>query len=258
MVGQGACAIADFWGTDDARGPLAGETGSPTIDVRTWPAQTRDSCRGITCLSPARNADRANENLDMDGAGDYHDDMDKRANELVDAARTGDIAGVKAAISAGANVNLPDDRNGHALPRAAANGHAEVVGVLIAAGADAHTENEIALCWASGFGNAEVVRVLLTADANVHVDNDDPIFQAAAMGHVEVVRMLLVAGADPVIAWQKTEAAHRSAVAGTLDVCGDAMTAEHRAALVADSRLDEFVRLRIAIQSTTKNKALRR
>jgi len=42
-------------------GHPAGVTVPPTIGVRTWTAQTRDSCRGITCLSPTRNADRAKE-----------------------------------------------------------------------------------------------------------------------------------------------------------------------------------------------------
>ena len=75
-------------------------------------------------------------------------------------------------------------------------GHADVVELLLAAGADVHARNDNALGWAAGNGHARVAKILLAAGADVHADNDLPLQWAARYGHADVVELLLAAGAD--------------------------------------------------------------
>lgn len=86
----------------------------------------------------------------------------------------------------------------------------QFVKLLLSAGADASTENgKAALIMAAREGHAEVVRVLLDAGADPNAANSDKtpvrmavsgkttLMMAAEAGHAEVVRVLLSAGADP-------------------------------------------------------------
>src|SRR5262245_8148474 len=61
-----------------------------------------------------------------------------QAAAIHDAAKKGDVAGIKAALEAGADVNAEDDqgRQATALYYAAVEGHLEAVQLLIARGAD--------------------------------------------------------------------------------------------------------------------------
>lgn len=122
---------------------------------------------------------------------------------LAVAAQDGDTTKVAALIEAGAD---PNDyrRTYSALMYAAGNGHASVVGLLLAHGArvDHRDHNgDRALLWAAARGHAEVVRLLLGAGAAVDSADDPyrikPLMKASENGHLEVVRLLLAAGADP-------------------------------------------------------------
>ncbi len=59
--------------------------------------------------------------------------MTSQKKLLFEWVRMGDIAGVKAALASGANIHANDDL---ALRQAAHNGHAEIVSLLLAAGAN--------------------------------------------------------------------------------------------------------------------------
>ena len=83
-----------------------------------------------------------------------------------------------------------------ALARASMRGHADVVEVLLAHGANVHAVDDDALRTASIYGHLAVVEVLLAAGANVHGRDDEALWDASASGHVAVVEVLLAHGAD--------------------------------------------------------------
>lgn len=89
----------------------------------------------------------------------------------------------------------------HALCKASAGGHAEIVELLLDNGADIEaSDREVTpLMEASIMNHIEVVRLLLNKGANVNGDraSSTPLTCAAANSDIEVVRELLVAGADP-------------------------------------------------------------
>jgi len=86
--------------------------------------------------------------------------------------------------------------DGPALLLASQDGHAEVVSILLAAGADFHhanPEGSTALIMASQGGHAEVVSILLAAGANVHHTTNDgstALRYATLRNHPEVVTLL--------------------------------------------------------------------
>jgi uncharacterized protein len=138
---------------------------------------------------------------------------------LMTAARVGSLASVKALLVRGAIVDAKDDRRGQTpLMWAAAEGHADVVQVLVEVGADIHAR------LASGFtpllfavreGRTEVVRVLLKAGADVNetIPSDGPrrrgyggrlppagmtpLLLAVTNAHYELASFLLDEGAEP-------------------------------------------------------------
>jgi len=141
---------------------------------------------------------------------------------LMTAARVGTLASVKALLVRGATVDSKDERHGQtALMWAAAEGHADVVQMLIEVGADYHSR------LASGFtpllfaireGHSDVVRTLLKAGVDVNepvpVDGPrrrgvggrlpspgtSPLLLAVQNAHFELAAQLLDAGADPNVA----------------------------------------------------------
>src|SRR4030042_807694 len=88
-----------------------------------------------------------------------------------EAARTGDLARVKALIAAKEDVNAKYIFGRTALMYASSKGHIEVVRALLAAKADVNAKSNdgcTALIWASARGNVEVVKALLAAKADVN------------------------------------------------------------------------------------------
>jgi ankyrin repeat protein len=137
---------------------------------------------------------------------------------LMTAARTGNLPSVKALLTRGARVDAKDDRRGQtALMWAAAEGHANVVEELIAAGADFRTRvpsGFTPLLFAVREGRLGVVRVLLKAGADVNETvpvegrrrgyggrlppaGATPLLLAVLNAHFELAAALLDAGADP-------------------------------------------------------------
>lgn len=86
--------------------------------------------------------------------------------ELTAAAASGDAAGLRAALAAGAEVDARESV-ATALMMAARHGHAACVKLLLEAGADvhAHAYGVGSLEWAAGGGHAECVELLLAAGA---------------------------------------------------------------------------------------------
>jgi len=103
------------------------------------------------------------------------------------AARQGHEQIVGRLLAAGADANQE-----HALYWAARNGHEQIVGRLLAAGADANQEQ--ALYWAAREGHEQIVDRLLAARADANQEH--ALYWAAREGHEQIVDRLLAAGAD--------------------------------------------------------------
>jgi uncharacterized protein len=131
------------------------------------------------------------------------------ANGLANAANDGDLAAVRAWLDRGADVNegAPSLNTETALMRAAANGHSEVVQLLLARGADPnvrHTgigqlQGRTALLFAVDNQQAEVVALLLDAGADVNVKDalgETALTLALERARLDVARLLVNRGAD--------------------------------------------------------------
>jgi hypothetical protein len=127
--------------------------------------------------------------------------MASEANDrLIEAARDGDVAGISAALLAGANPNaLVDDWT--PLLWAADCGHVASIAALLAAGAyadGANTTGFTPLTLAAMNGHTHAFDVLLDAGADVnHADNDGftALHCACASGYSSAACRLIEAGA---------------------------------------------------------------
>nr|MDA8175013.1 ankyrin repeat domain-containing protein [Nitrospiraceae bacterium] len=124
-------------------------------------------------------------------------------DKLINAAKNGDVNGVRAALDKGAKIDEATDTGGSALVQAAEYGHADVVKLLLDKGANIEAKdycNGTALMDAAGNGDVEVVKLLLDKGANMEAKNcfggQTALDLAAGDGHVDVVKLLLDKGAD--------------------------------------------------------------
>jgi len=121
---------------------------------------------------------------------------------LRNAARDGHAAVVELLLAAGADVKAKNEYGETALHQAAWYGHAAIVELLLAAGADVDAQDEAgwtALHEAAQEAHAAVVELLLAAGADVNAQSNagwTALHQAAENGHAAVVELLLAAGAD--------------------------------------------------------------
>ncbi|MCA1978882.1 MAG: ankyrin repeat domain-containing protein [Thiobacillus sp.] len=129
------------------------------------------------------------------------------SQDLLDAARAGDVAKLKSLLDGGADHSTADDAGETALMLAAHHGHLAAVNVLIAAGADvnaASPQGWTALAKAAYNGETErgyveVVEVLADAGANLDARiffGITPLMLAAGGGDASVVECLINRGAD--------------------------------------------------------------
>jgi uncharacterized protein len=123
-------------------------------------------------------------------------------NPVVEAARRGDIAAVRALIAKRANVNEPSRDGSTALLWAAYHADLPMAQALIAAGATTNAANKYGvtpLLQASRTGATPVVQALLRAGADAkqtHPEGETPLMAASYAGSLESVKLLLEAGAE--------------------------------------------------------------
>jgi len=122
---------------------------------------------------------------------------------LLQAARLGDMAGIKTALSAGAPIDGGDPRWGEtALIRAAAFGQRESVRALLAAGANPSAESagkRNALHAAAEGGNTDIIRDLLALGIPVDAGADrfdTPLTLACVARQPAAIEALVAAGAQ--------------------------------------------------------------
>ncbi len=124
---------------------------------------------------------------------------------VADAARSGDIEQVRTLLRQGEDVNAPQGDGMSALHWAAERGDAEMVEVLVFAGAELQSVTRIGeytpLHLAARNGHLEATRALLAGGADISAVTDPsgstPLHLAAVSGNGALVRELIEAGADP-------------------------------------------------------------
>ncbi|MGC4765685.1 ankyrin repeat domain-containing protein [Micromonospora sp. DT46] len=129
----------------------------------------------------------------------------KRTKRLMEAVRREDAAAVSGLLRAGADPNVPDRDRTLPLYQASVNGSAELVRVLLAAGAVPDTESGgdmegTPLCAAAAWGYNTVVHLLLVhgADPNLREGQGtgySPLDWALRGDHSQAAGLLLAAGA---------------------------------------------------------------
>lgn len=124
--------------------------------------------------------------------------------ELIDAAIEGDIYMVQAALEAGADPDLvPHGYDFPTISEAAANGHGDVLLLLLSSGADPDIQginNVTALMIAAQNGNTGMVENLLEYGADPGLTNNygtTALISAALGGYAEIASRILLALDDP-------------------------------------------------------------
>ncbi len=103
---------------------------------------------------------------------------------------------VETLISAGADLDLRDDRGHTVLSLVAAAENYQMFNLLLQAGASTEGLESIQLIQAATIGNLDRVQSLLSARVNLDLDRGAAIGNAAAAGHTQVVDLLIRAGAN--------------------------------------------------------------
>ena len=122
-----------------------------------------------------------------------------RAAPIHDAAKSGDVAAITAALDAGADVN---ENDGTATPlySAVRRGHLAAAKLLIERGADVNAETNFgsALWAAVAKSKIELINLLLEkgADPNAVYDGNTVLHAATELSCFDCVKALVVAGAD--------------------------------------------------------------
>ena len=121
---------------------------------------------------------------------------------LVDAVKQKDAAAVRALLQKRVDVNAPEGDGATALHWAAYADEAELVTLLLAAGAKADVANDLQITplhLAASNGNATIITALLQKGANPHATSETgvtPLMEAARSGSVDAVRALVSRGAN--------------------------------------------------------------
>ncbi len=129
--------------------------------------------------------------------------LEEKPTPFFEAVNRGDLPAVEHYIPNGADVNTKNkDSGGTALIAASAQGHRDVVNLLLDKGADVNARDKngvTALIPTSENGHKEVVLLLLAKGADVNAKTNKgstALFLASQNGYKEVVKTLLAKGAD--------------------------------------------------------------
>jgi ankyrin repeat protein len=114
-------------------------------------------------------------------------------NDLVMAARVGNLREVKVLISQGADIHFMGDE---AICIAAQKGHQDVVKHLVISGANFHVINDWPLRYSVKNSHIGVAKYLISQGADVHAKNDFPLRMAVQNNDFIMVKLLVESGAD--------------------------------------------------------------
>jgi ankyrin repeat protein len=123
-------------------------------------------------------------------------------SSVMDAAKSGDKAALRALLAKKADVNAPEADGSTALQWASYRDDVEAADILIRAGAKVTAANDLGVTplWsASENGSSKMVRRLLEAGANPNaalLAGETPLMVAARSGYPDVVEQLLAKGAN--------------------------------------------------------------
>ncbi len=123
-------------------------------------------------------------------------------HDLIEATQLGDETRVRAALEAGADVNMRTAYKDTPLTLAAGLGYLKVVNLLLDQGADVNARikfNSTALSWAAYNGKTKVARSLIDRGASVNARDkggSTALTFAAQNGHLDMAKLLSDKGAD--------------------------------------------------------------
>ena len=127
----------------------------------------------------------------------------KDGDDLVSAAKEGNIEKVKELLTNGVSVNAKNKFGFTALMLSSGSGHIQIVKLLLRKGADvnAKTKNNItALMLSSNNGKTEIVELLIDANADLNIINDNlhtsALLMAIKNNRKPIVKLLIDAKAD--------------------------------------------------------------
>ncbi len=126
----------------------------------------------------------------------------ERNDELITAAKNGDIDRVKELITIGADVDARNNLGRTALHETAWYKYIKIAKILIEKGADVDAKDNrewTALHWATVKGNVEIVKILIEMDADVDARDIygwTALHVAAGNERVEITEVLIEKGAD--------------------------------------------------------------
>jgi ankyrin repeat protein len=153
---------------------------------------------GKTALLTAADAGHADIVRQLKAAGAKGKGKDIDEALLYGAAKAGETKVVLAMLRRGVDPNNHNEFEQPAIVVAAKEGHADVVKVLIAAGAD-YTTLLPQLFFTYQGPSIEVVEMLIAEGADVNLSTEDgrsPLMLAARGGDLKILEMLLAAGAN--------------------------------------------------------------
>ncbi|RYC86977.1 hypothetical protein BFJ63_vAg10110 [Fusarium oxysporum f. sp. narcissi] len=140
--------------------------------------------------------------LEVENDDDTFQDKEDEEYSLTDAVHDGNVDRVRDALGRNLEQISPKEDYNELLKDACAAGYAEIVDLIIKAGADTNVLGGrgpyTPLIAASQNGHARVVQLLLGggADPDISDNRSNAIFAASKAGHDDIVLWLLAAGAD--------------------------------------------------------------
>lgn len=190
------------WAVQDEQGEIV------DLLLRAGASATIATRHGVTPLSLACINGNASIIRQLLVAGaDANTALPEGETALMTAAKTGSVGAVTMLLDHGAKVRAQENWRGQdALMWASAEGHREVVQLLLARGADANASSAsgyTALMFATRANHPEVVKILLAAGANLNATTTEdaggasPLIFAIYNAEWDLAADLLERGADP-------------------------------------------------------------